>query len=74
MKKAFREQYLRPTPTDSSTFLKKLEKRRLNIIDKEVISYVLNQTGWNRTRASKILQISYKTLLNKISDLDIKSC
>jgi DNA-binding NtrC family response regulator len=44
----------------------------MNIIDKEVISYVLNQTGWNRTKASKILQISYKTLLYKISDLDIK--
>jgi len=44
----------------------------MNIIDKEVISHVLNQTGWNRTKASKILKISYKTVLYKISDLDIK--
>jgi DNA-binding NtrC family response regulator len=44
----------------------------MNIIDKKVISNVLNQTGWNRTKASKILKISYKTLLYKISDLDIK--
>jgi DNA-binding NtrC family response regulator len=43
----------------------------MNIIEKEVISHVLNQTGWNRTKASKILKISYKTLLYKISDLDI---
>jgi transcriptional regulator with PAS, ATPase and Fis domain len=48
-------------------------KEPMNIIDKEVISHVLNQTGWNRTKASKILKISYKTVLYKISDLDIKS-
>jgi DNA-binding NtrC family response regulator len=32
----------------------------------------LEQTGWNRTKASKILKISYKTLLYKISDLNIE--
>jgi two-component system response regulator AtoC len=45
----------------------------MNIIDKEIISHVLNQTGWNRTKASKILKINYKTVLYKICDLDIKS-
>jgi transcriptional regulator with PAS, ATPase and Fis domain len=52
--------------------LKKIRKKTMGIIEKEVISYVLNQTGWNRTKASSILKISYKTLLYKISDLDIK--
>jgi transcriptional regulator with PAS, ATPase and Fis domain len=51
--------------------LKKIRKEILNIIDKKVISHVLDQTGWNRTKASKILKISYKALLYKISDLDI---
>lgn len=58
--------------TDPATFsLKKIRKKTMDIIEKEVISHVLNQTGWNRTKASKILKISYKTLLYKISDLNI---
>jgi two-component system response regulator AtoC len=61
------------SPERASFSLKKIRKETMNIIDKELISHVLNQTGWNRTKASKILKISYKTLLSKISDLDIKS-
>jgi two-component system response regulator AtoC len=60
------------SPGHASFSLKKIRKETMNIIDKRVISHVLNQTGWNRTKASKILKISYKTLLYKISDLDIK--
>jgi two-component system, NtrC family, response regulator AtoC len=60
------------SPGHASFSLKKIRKEKMNIIDKRVISHVLNQTGWNRTKASKILKISYKTLLYKISDLDIK--
>jgi two-component system response regulator AtoC len=61
------------SPGHASLSLRKIRKEAMNIIDKKVISHVLNQTGWNRTKASKILKISYKTLLYKISDLDIKS-
>jgi two-component system response regulator AtoC len=60
------------SPTNESFSLKKIRKETMNIIDKKVISQVLNQTGWNRTKASKILKISYKALLYKISDLDIE--
>jgi two-component system response regulator AtoC len=60
------------SPGHASFSLKRIRKETLNIIEKEVISHVLNQTGWNRTKASAILKISYKTLLYKISDLDIK--
>ncbi|MEE4112424.1 MAG: helix-turn-helix domain-containing protein [Desulfobacteraceae bacterium] len=35
------------------------------------MSHVLSKTDWNRSKASKILKISYKTLLYKISDLNI---
>lgn len=59
-------------PDHKAFSLKKIRKKTLDIIEKEVISYVLDQTGWNRTKASSILKISYKTLLYKISDLDIK--
>jgi two-component system response regulator AtoC len=51
--------------------LKKVKKKAVDQVEKEVISYVLKKTDWNRSKASKILKVSYKTLLNKISDLDI---
>jgi DNA-binding NtrC family response regulator len=43
----------------------------LDHVEREVIAYVLNKTGWNRSKATKILNISYKTLLYKIKDLNI---
>ena len=59
-------------PGHVSFSLKKIKKETINKIDKEVILFVLDKTGWNRTKASKILQINYKTLLEKISYLNIK--
>ena len=41
-------------------------------IDREVISYVLKTTHWNRGRAAKILDVSYKMLHGKINELNIK--
>ncbi len=55
-----------------SLSLKKIKKKALDRIEKEVISYVLGKTGWNRSKACKILKISYKTLLYKISDLNLE--
>jgi transcriptional regulator with PAS, ATPase and Fis domain len=60
------------SPMDESFSLKKIKKEAMNIIDKEVISFVLDKTDWNRTKASKILKISYKTIFCKIRDLNIK--
>jgi len=58
--------------SDNASFsLKKIKKKALDRIEKEVISFVLEKTGWNRSKASAILKISYKTLLYKISDLNI---
>jgi transcriptional regulator with PAS, ATPase and Fis domain len=51
--------------------LKKVTKKTVARVEKEIISYVLEKTGWNRSKAAKILKISYKTLLYKITDLDI---
>jgi DNA-binding NtrC family response regulator len=62
--------------TDSNDFksfsLKKIKKQAVDRVEREVISYVLEKTDWNRSKASKILKISYKTLLYKISDLNIE--
>jgi len=57
---------------DSKTFsLKAIRKTAIDRVEKEIISHVLKKTDWNRSKATKILKISYKTLLYKISDLGI---
>jgi DNA-binding NtrC family response regulator len=59
-------------PMNNNAFsLKSVKKKAVDRVEKEVISYVLNRTDWNRSKAAKILKVSYKTLLNKISDLEI---
>jgi two-component system, NtrC family, response regulator AtoC len=55
----------------SSLSLKKLRKKAVDQVEREVISYVLDKTAWNRSKATKILKISYKTLLYKIKELGI---
>jgi transcriptional regulator with PAS, ATPase and Fis domain len=59
-------------PDLSSLSLKKIKKKAMDHVEKEVIAYVLEKTGWNRSKATKILNISYKTLLYKIKDLGIE--
>ena len=59
-------------PDLSSLSLKKIKKKAMDRVEKEVIAYVLEKTGWNRSKATKILKISYKTLLYKIKDLGIE--
>ncbi len=59
-------------PDLSSLSLKKIKKKAMDHVEKEVIAYVLDKTGWNRSKATKILNISYKTLLYKIRDLGIE--
>ncbi|MDP2644553.1 MAG: sigma-54 dependent transcriptional regulator [Desulfobacterales bacterium] len=57
---------------ENSLPLKEIRKRVAQKVEREIISYVLSQTAWNRTKAVDILQISYKTLLTKIDELNIK--
>jgi len=55
----------------NSFSLKEIKKKTVAKVEREAISYILGKTGWNRSKASKILKISYKTLLNKIAELNI---
>jgi len=48
--------------------LKQLKKKVFQKIEKELISYVLEKTYWNRVKATEILEISYKALLTKIGE------
>jgi len=51
---------------------KKAKRKMVDLVEKALISNVLEETAWNRSKASKILDLSYKTLLWKIRDLDIQ--
>jgi transcriptional regulator with PAS, ATPase and Fis domain len=55
----------------SNLSLKKICKKTLDRIEIEVISHILENTGWNRTKAAKALNISYATLLKRIKRLEI---
>jgi two-component system, NtrC family, response regulator AtoC len=55
----------------SDLALKKISKKATNQAERELISFVLIKTGWNRSKASRILHVSYKTLLQKIEELAI---
>ncbi|GAB6905473.1 Sigma-54 dependent two component DNA-binding response regulator (Fis family protein) [Desulfosarcina cetonica] len=59
------------SPDSQSFSLKTAKKKAVEMVEREIISHVLEKTDWNRSKASKILKISYKTLLYKISDLNI---
>jgi transcriptional regulator with GAF, ATPase, and Fis domain len=54
-----------------SMSLKKIKRETRNRVDKEMISYALRKTHWNRVKAAKMLNVSYKFLYNKIDELNI---
>jgi two-component system response regulator AtoC len=49
-----------------------IQKKASNMFEKQLISNVLAKTGWNRSKATKILGISYKSLLAKIRELELQ--
>ncbi len=51
--------------------LKKIKKLAADKVEKEVIAFVLERVGWNRSKAAKILKVSYKTLLYKMSEFNV---
>lgn len=60
-------------PLDDPSFsLKNITKKATEGVEKEIISIVLDSTDWNRRKASEILKISYRTILYKINEFDIK--
>jgi two-component system response regulator AtoC len=51
--------------------LKHISRNLTSNAEREMILRTLQQTQWNRKQAAEILNVSYKTLLNKIRKLDI---
>jgi two-component system, NtrC family, response regulator AtoC len=58
-----------PLPEDAP--LKEVGKRAARIAEREAILRALMRTGWNKRKAAKRLQISYKALLYKIKECEI---
>ena len=52
--------------------LKKIRRQAVQRVERKVIGHMLERTHWNRSKACKILGISYKTLLSKINELEIR--
>ena len=48
--------------------LKKIGGIYMERAEKKLVKKALESTNWNRKRAAKLLDISYKSLLNKIKD------
>jgi two-component system response regulator AtoC len=55
----------RPMITES---LREIARRGARDAERKALAEVLERVHWNRAEASRILKVSYKTLLNKISE------
>ncbi len=54
-----------PRPNDS-VHLKKVASMAAERAEQEMVSHVLEQTHWNRSKAARRLNICYRALLNKL--------
>jgi two-component system response regulator AtoC len=52
--------------------LKKVCKVYVSDAERKAILRALNETQWNRTKSAELLQVSYKTLLNRIDEFNLK--
>jgi len=48
--------------------LKSLSRKAAQAAERDAILKALDETAWNRVRAAKLLNISYRSLLYKIKD------
>ncbi len=55
-------------PTQEGVSLREIGKRAARTAERRALRQVLYQTNWNRKKAAKILEVSYKTLLQKIKE------
>jgi two-component system, NtrC family, response regulator AtoC len=66
--------FLRPaasTPAGESLDLKAIARRAAREAERKALLEVLEVVRWNRTAAARILKVSYKTLLSKLTECGI---
>ncbi len=61
---------LQDIPLEGS--LQSISESASSLVESRMIRKVLNETGWNKSRAAEILQVSYKTLLTKVKEYGIE--
>ena len=69
---ARRQQNVSPSPhanSHSTESLRDIARRGAQEAERKALAEVLERVRWNRAEAARILKVSYKTLLNKISEL-----
>jgi two-component system, NtrC family, response regulator AtoC len=54
-----------------SVSLKRIARQAAHAAEREAILQILEKTEWNRVRAAKLLEISYRALLYKIKNLGL---
>lgn len=62
-----------PAEAEARTLpLKEIARKAARMAEREAIAKVLEQTGWNRLRAAKLLKISYRALLYKMKEAGLR--
>ncbi len=56
------------SPGDATMGLREIARRAARAAERQVILKVLEEVRWNRTRAARLLKVSYKTLLAKMAE------
>jgi two-component system response regulator AtoC len=59
---------LTPSATEG---LREIARRAARAAERQALVEVLDRVHWNRAEASRILKVSYKTLLNKIAECEL---
>ncbi len=59
-----------PTPAVTEG-LREIARRAARAAERQALVEVLDRVHWNRAEASRILKVSYKTLLNKIAECEL---
>ncbi len=52
--------------------LREIREQAVMRVEKAIIEHVLEETRWNRREAARILKISYRTLLYKLKEMNIR--
>ena len=56
---------------DLTESLREIARRGAREAERKALKEVLERVQWNRAEAARVLDVSYKTLLNKIAECEL---